>query len=900
MSQVRLTKSLYRTIFRWTRNTSVKNSLLALDPVRFGALPDVLKQAGLTPGTLVQSGKEVESLARRIFRLSLAKDKASEAVNAFLSELPRLNAERDIINAKHQLRLNNQKPEVLAHRTFRVGDVLSHKETQIRHTVVGWEVENGVQYLHTIPDPLDAQYTLERGTTTPAGAASFTTTSSNSNDLLEGENAEARRLRGEPATDFEKVRNPHLLRVLNESAHDYFEGFDSITGRYIPSNQLCAMFPNDIKDTDTDIKEKFAKKTQRLRHEKQMRYVMRSVGGMLDKTTERIAEVLARYDIDSTKLAGKAKVSGTNALSGRSNANTSAEEVTKAILEGPYRHIYALEHISKKISAASSSLDSPVIGDRSAFEGISTLGALLIDVEKMLHLRWQSKGHVHFEEEMQHRLDWATSQASLTPEERAPIQQLEHAFEVPIYRLGEVVRTKKWGWKGTIISIHLRPDSPDAAKWDGVANTPSGAEQPFYRVLPDEAEIAEHGPSTLARLVAEENLELVDTFVPAGKARNASMQASCSVTAQVHLVDAMLQTWHVQNRLMYRYFTGFDVEQGRYIPKHKLHFVFPDSIYDAGADAGAAPAATTTATQSRDKKDKSTIPSLKDIPWLPKLTKPTIATVLEKTVNSDEIVETATSSIAEMESNLKNILAAVNAKQVNRLREERHQRAIKRSVEANISGTGMASTLEVSRGHAVAEAVLMEVYRVVKRIFSLCREESMTSTPSISVSPDNYLSVLKIPFPDPLPEFADGTASGKQNEAIKVVDAAGNGYELPPVNVRSLDGIPLLHMSHLSFLLRTARRREDALAIESIMWKVWMTHDNWKVSTEMIQGAQCIQSGKLTEALSFFQNAASMDPTYSEPYNKMAACSLRLDKFEDCVDYAAQSLTLYPLHYAGK
>jgi len=279
---------------------------------------------------------------------------------------------------------------------------------------------------------------------------------------------------------------------------------------------------------------------------------------------------------------------------------------------------------------------------------------------------------------------------------------------------------------------------------------------------------------------------------------------------------------------------------------------------------------------------------------------------MQKALNSDDVAGIASSSIVEMESNLKNILAAVNAKQVNRLREERHQRAIKRHAELNPAGhaavqmTSMSSgQQDALRGHAVAEAVLMEIYRVMKRVFSLCREESTAPLPATSVSPDNFLQVLKIPFPDPLTEFTTSIGAGK-GSAAKVLGAAGCEYDLPPVHVRSHDGVPLLHMSHLSFLLRTARRREDALTIESIMWKVWMAHDNWRVSTEMIQGAQCIQSGKLTEALAFFQNAADMDPLYSEPYNKMAACSLRLDKFENCVKYATKSLELYPLHYAGK
>ena len=73
--------------------------------------------------------------------------------------------------------------------------------------------------------------------------------------------------------------------------------------------------------------------------------------------------------------------------------------------------------------------------------------------------------------------------------------------------IGEVLRHKRFGFRAVVIGWDRRPEV-DVSQWDGVVGLPSGAEQPFYRMLPDLSDCVENlgGPRDV-RYVAQENLE---------------------------------------------------------------------------------------------------------------------------------------------------------------------------------------------------------------------------------------------------------------------------------------------------------------------------------------------------------------------------------------------------------
>lgn len=64
-------------------------------------------------------------------------------------------------------------------------------------------------------------------------------------------------------------------------------------------------------------------------------------------------------------------------------------------------------------------------------------------------------------------------------------RRADHADRIGIrFVVGEVLRHKKFGYRGVVIGWDRRPQV-DVSDWEGVVGLPSGIKQPFYRVLPD-------------------------------------------------------------------------------------------------------------------------------------------------------------------------------------------------------------------------------------------------------------------------------------------------------------------------------------------------------------------------------------------------------------------------------
>ena len=55
------------------------------------------------------------------------------------------------------------------------------------------------------------------------------------------------------------------------------------------------------------------------------------------------------------------------------------------------------------------------------------------------------------------------------------------------FRVGQVLRHRKFGFRAAVFGWERRPQV-DVSSWDGVQGLPSGAEQPFYRMIPDMAD----------------------------------------------------------------------------------------------------------------------------------------------------------------------------------------------------------------------------------------------------------------------------------------------------------------------------------------------------------------------------------------------------------------------------
>lgn len=841
---------------------------LNLNPAVFGALPEHFP-AGFKDGHMLSSSSEIQSFARQMFEAPKDEEEVDKSLNSILMALPRLNAMGAELKNQLEQRANNSDVDKLKYRQFSVGNVVMHTETGARAIVVGYEIDDalGEQYLKLLIDQMDAAEYLKAG-----------------HSLLLQPNKE-----GTSMSQFTLVENPYLQRLYHDQIYQYFDGFDHVDSKYIPNSKLLNLYPTDeienAEDNEKDQSIVEEEASTRVAEERKMAYVIESFTQTLDAVNVELQAVLDKYDIEidaeeTTHLEIQSDKLGNNTmLNNLFNSNSeelrssiskrnayTGPEATKSILSYTLSLMATLKAQAEDLKSLQAHPDAGVdpskslFNNREVFLAISTLSKTLIEAEKLLTLRFQSKGYYHFEREIHNRkLDGADDKVSSSDSSESSLSTDDHdqtpPMQPPVFRIGEVVKHKKFGYRAAIIANDIRP-AADVSKWEGVVGLPSGAEQPFYTVIPDEGDVEDflgNGAFRTNYYVAEENLELYDTSKTRHHKSSSLLKSQEKVLADdsnsryLALVESLQQTWQIKHRYMNLYFNGYDVEQGRYVPIQKLLFSFPDNFSGDVDDVDEGDSdeidAEIKAAHSSNSDDE----------------------------NGDAIDKTQ-AKLAEMESNLKNILASVNSKQVGRLRKKRQQflsADMKHKPESkDISLAKLQAN--TAHGHHVAENALMDIYKTIKRVFSRCREEGQKEKAQTN--------------------FTMPPAKGSSGEDLDFFKDNSDNKD---------NGVPLMNMRHLLYLLKTSRRREDALRMEATIWKVWMAHEDHEVTYEMMNGVNSLRIGKMADALTYFQNASAIDPTYSEPWNKIAVCHNKADEHLLCAENAEKCIELCNNHYGA-
>lgn len=76
------------------------------------------------------------------------------------------------------------------------------------------------------------------------------------------------------------------------------------------------------------------------------------------------------------------------------------------------------------------------------------------------------------------------------------------------FRLGDIVRHKKYGFRGMVVSFDPRPRM-DVSRWDGLQHLKNVDDTPFYSIVPDPADtVTAFGAVRTMRYVCEANLEV--------------------------------------------------------------------------------------------------------------------------------------------------------------------------------------------------------------------------------------------------------------------------------------------------------------------------------------------------------------------------------------------------------
>ncbi len=193
---------------------------------------------------------------------------------------------------------------------------------------------------------------------------------------------------------------------------------------------------------------------------------------------------------------------------------------------------------------------------------------------------------------------------------------------------------------------------------------------------------------------------------------------------------------------------------------------------------------------------------------------------------------------------------------------------------SSTSGAAAADTAAVSRAYEDIDRIVVECYSILKRSFNTSRVNYITASHAASL-------------------VADAPAVAVPST---ITDSDSDSTKAPQVDV---DDSSVLDVSDLYPLMKHAVTREDALTLESALWRVWMSHSDPDISKALRLGVAHTQRGNFLKAMDAYTIASTLDPTFSEAHNKLAALHQQLKEYDNCLLRATQALSLFPNHFGA-
>ena len=471
----------------------------------------VLEGVALTPAT-----------ARRFLKGVFADAAPSSAnIDLALDAIKKLNTLWVDFKEKFEHRELNSSTRALKYRVFRVGSVIAHRDSKTRAVVIGWSIDsNDRQLLNILVDQFDS---------TDLGHGLVKTVQTN-----------------HPSELFLPVTDPSLLRVHHDSIPQYFSEFDSVNGCYLPNSALRHAYPLDSPEASSASTEDIDAAAARVIE------AVRTIGAKV------VAAAYARNicpippdAIRESPFTKKVLGGPTVWASSHMPLLATANEITSLVLDD----VLLAAQQCKNLTCPAETAETSSNLQQKAITAISYLVNFISTTDQILQLRFQSRGAGYFEELVPQAslAGSAALQAPATTGEE-PLVDDSVSPPLPTFYVGQIVRHLKFGYRGVITGMDMRP-LLDVSTWEGVVGLPSGTEQPFYRVVPDEGDVEQFLGNKMWRAsyyCAQENLE------PVTKRETDAGRAPVP-----------------QHRHLPLFFAGFDVANYSFKVPHKLRFCFP-------------------------------------------------------------------------------------------------------------------------------------------------------------------------------------------------------------------------------------------------------------------------------------------------------------------------------------
>ena len=504
MLKNKIARSLFRHLLRWNRRPEVVGTRFSLNAESLGL------QAEAIPGHYENNIRNAEGVQAMIFHCFRTLPPSQQNIEMGFKVLRGLNkASVDLLELSNA-KASRLTAEAEEKAKFRIGQIV--KYNSIRGVVTGWKLgqfeKEAVQVVDVLPDNCDVNVLTKRKRKRFAKGVTV------------------------PSTELNIVTDKNMHRVSNDKLSEYFIGYDPTRGRFIPTDDMQHSYQEDIDVLESTIDPCLEKvPTEELEKlNESLHSVLKTVsdiGRDMSEIVHKHAEIFQLEDKEKTTI---------KYFEGETVAQQVLHELGRCIcgcFEEVSTEVCNITYISKGGSVAAPAKQerrffqalrrggafrklpsSQSVANSAAAVILSARGSDIVRmnaveltrvyralghlansfgvVDQMLQLRFQSKGLAYHDGLYVDHTATPDNSVSVAGKSRVrevsnggdeQTEQLnrETAEPAAVFKLGQVVRHKTFGYRGVIAGFAMRPEL-DELHWGRVVDLKLGIEQPMYKV----------------------------------------------------------------------------------------------------------------------------------------------------------------------------------------------------------------------------------------------------------------------------------------------------------------------------------------------------------------------------------------------------------------------------------